>query len=383
MSMRSSIAILLLSGLAGALAQEGALDPRSSIKISFPADSPVTLVSADLGESRASARGGAMVLDLHMGLSLRNSSPHRIRGVTLLVLAQEVTPGGKASVAKPCLDVGPGQTFPVRIDLRLLRPLQAGAGGPLVQVDLDGVLFQDLQFYGPNRLNSRRAMTVWETEAQRDRQHFRAVLQAYGPEGLRRVAMDSLARQAAMPRLDVQVTRGGRSTSAAAGGLERTAQFAFLKFPDSPIEPVDGMVRLSGNEARSPRIQVINRSSKPVHYFEIGWIVKDREGHEFLAASVPATDPDLNLAPGQSARALQDTSLKFSRNASEPVPVEGMTGFVSQVEYADGKVWVPNRASLENAQLLRVIAPSPEEQRLTDLYRTKGLSTLIEELKKF
>jgi len=68
---------------------------------------------------------------------------------------------------------------------------------------------------------------------------------------------------------------------------------------------------------------------------------------------------------------------------SEPVPVEGMTGFVSQVEYADGKVWVPNRASLENAQLLRVIAPSPEEQRLTDLYRTKGLSTLIEELRKF
>jgi hypothetical protein len=32
---------------------------------------------------------------------------------------------------------------------------------------------------------------------------------------------------------------------------------------------------------------------------------------------------------------------------------------------------------------LRVVAPSPEEQRLVDLYRTKGLSALVEELHKF
>ena len=59
-----------------------------------------------------------MVLDLHMQLSLRNSSPMRVRGVTLLVTAQEVTPGGKASVAVPSLSVAPGEMFPVRIDLR-------------------------------------------------------------------------------------------------------------------------------------------------------------------------------------------------------------------------------------------------------------------------
>jgi hypothetical protein len=80
---------------------------------------------------------------------------------------------------------------------------------------------------------------------------------------------------------------------------------------------------------------------------------------------------------------LQDTSLKFSRAAGDPVPIAGMTGFVSQVEYADGKVWVPNRESLVNARLLGVLAPSPEEQRLTDLYRKKGLNALVEELKKF
>jgi hypothetical protein len=32
------------------------------------------------------------------------------------VLAQEVTPGGKASVAVPSLNVASGETFPVRVD---------------------------------------------------------------------------------------------------------------------------------------------------------------------------------------------------------------------------------------------------------------------------
>ncbi|MEO7649213.1 MAG: hypothetical protein ABIZ80_02015, partial [Bryobacteraceae bacterium] len=132
-----------------------------------------------------------------------------------------------------------------------------------------------------------------------------------------------------------------------------------------------------------PRIQVRNRSDRTVKYFEIGWIVKDKQVKEFWAASVPASDPEMQLRPGQTERVMQDTSLRFSRGQGEAVNVQGMTGFVSQVEFADGKIWVPNRSSLENAQLLGVLAASPEEQRLTDLYRKKGLNALIEELKKF
>jgi hypothetical protein len=322
-----------------------------------------------------------MVVDLHMSLSLRNSGSRNIRGVTLLVTTQEMTPGGKASVAVPSLNIGPGQTFPIRIDLRLLRPLQAGSG-PLVKVSLDGVLFEGFDFYGPNRLNSRRSMTVWEMEAERDRRHFQSILSASGPEGLRREMLDSLARQAERPRIDVRVSRGGPAVTSAAAN-ERMERFAFLKIPDSPIEALDGWAEVAGNEARTPRIRVVNRSPKPVRYVEIGWIVKDTEGKEFLAGSVPASEGDLLLTPGQTGRALQDTALRFSRNAGEPVSIASMTGFVSQVEFADGRVWVPNRAVLQSSGLLRVVAPSPEEQRLVDLYRTKGLSTLVEELHRF
>ena len=74
---------------------------------------------------------------------------------------------------------------------------------------------------------------------------------------------------------------------------------------------------------------------------------------------------------------------RLSNDGGTPVAIAGMTGFVGQVEFADGKVWIPNRESLANAQLLGILEPSPEEQRLTDLYRKKGPKALADELNKF
>jgi hypothetical protein len=354
--------------------QDGALD-RTSVKINLPADSPVALVSADWGESRATARGGAMMLDLHTALTLRNSGQRRIRGVTLLVQAQAVTPGGKGSVAVPSLNIGAGEIFPLRIDLTLLRPLQQGSG-PLVEVTLDGVLFEDFSFYGPDRLNSRRTMTVWELEAQRDRRYFQAMLESQGPEELQREVLTSLARQSERPRVNVQMARG-RATNVDAG---REVQLSFVEFPDSPVEALSGIAHVAGNEARAPKLSIRNRSNRPVRHLEVGWIFQDRGGREFLSGSVPS---GVSLAPGQKAEVAQDTSLKLSHGPGRPMAIDGITGFVSSVEFADGKMWIPSRASLATPRLERVLTPSPEEQRLTGIYRRKGLAALVEELKKF
>ncbi|HTT60864.1 MAG TPA: hypothetical protein VMG35_03455 [Bryobacteraceae bacterium] len=376
--MSSKFVILLVAGVTALCAQEAPLE--KSVKINLPADSPLTLISTDLGESHVSQRGSAVVLDLDVSLTLHNSSSNRVRGVTLLVAAQEVTPGGKASVSVPSLDVAPNQNFPVRINLRLLRPAQMG-GGPLVQVNLDGVLFQDFSFYGPNRLDSRRTMMAWEMQAQRDRKYFKSVLAAHGIEGLKQAMLESLNRQAERPRLDVQVSRGRAVTSAAVG--EHNARFAFLRFPGEPVEPIDGWAEIAGNEARNPRIDVRNLSSRQVRSVEIGWIVTDREGKQYIAGSVPASGPQFNLKAGSTSRVLQDTALRLSKEGGTPLSITGMRGFVGQVEFADGTVWIPNRESLANAQLLDILAPSPEEQRLMDLYRKKGPKALADELNKF
>ena len=323
-----------------------------------------------------------MVLDLHMSLTLRNSGFHRVRGVVLLITAQEFAPGGKGSVARPCIDVPPNLEFTVPVDIRLVRPVQQ-AGGPLVRVQLDGVIFDDLSFFGPNRLNSQRAMTFWETEAQRDRAYFKKILQARGDKGLREEMLLSMNRQAERPPVDVAMSRSaGRTVGSGSASDERTAQFAFVKMPKAPVQPIEGSAEISGNEARAPRIEIQNQSGKPVRYVELGWLVKDKSGKEFLAGSVPGSGGSMLLPAGQKSKLQPDAALKFSRTG-KPVEIASMTGFVSQVEFTDGKVWIPSREELTASPLLQVLAPSPEEQRLTDIYSKKGIAALIAELNRY
>ncbi|MBZ5583768.1 MAG: hypothetical protein LAQ30_16465 [Acidobacteriia bacterium] len=148
------------------------------------------------------------------------------------------------------------------------------------------------------------------------------------------------------------------------------------------MQPRNGWAQVTGNEIRAPRVEVRNASGSPVKYVELGWLVSDRSGQQYMAASLPASDPELYLPPGKTAKVLQDTALRFSRGG-RPVDVQRMTGFVSMVEFADGKVWVPNQEDLEGNSLRRLLAPSAEEQRLMDLYKRKGLAALVEELQKY
>ncbi|HLK62057.1 MAG TPA: hypothetical protein VKU19_01360 [Bryobacteraceae bacterium] len=370
-----------LAGVAGLAAQEAPL-PRGSVSINFKKDSPVTVVEMSQDSSSATARGAAIVLNLHMGFTLRNDSQSRIHGVMLRVVSQEATAGGKGSVTYPSLNVGPGEVFPVRIEMVLVRPTQA-AGGPLAQVDLDGVLYQDLSFYGPDLLHSKRYLTACELEAQRDREYLKRVLAQSGKEGLRQTILQSGARQRQMDAapLNVRVVRSGPSVTSAALPPEHPEKFAFVRFPDAPVDLVDGSAQISGNEARTPRIDVLNKSGKPVRYFELGWVLSDSSDHQSIAATLPSPERDLYLAPGKSASVLQETTLRLFSKTNQPANVQKMTGFISQVEFTDGKVWVPNRQNLE--LLGQMVPPSAEEQRLYNVYLKRNIEGLIEELKKF
>lgn len=339
-----------------------ALNAQSlSGKIDLPTDSPVAVLSADFTNSKATARGGAYVVDVYASLSLRNTTQRRIRGITLAVYAQDAAPG-KGSVSVPSLDVAPGAAFSVRIENHLVRPL--GSNNPGVEVKLDGVLFDDLGFFGPDTLASQHLMTKWELEARRDREFFKSLLKAAGAEGLRKEMLAGIARQAGSRGPGVQMVRG-RATNQDA---EREVQFASLTMPEAPVEVGDGTARVSASDARAPRFSVRNRSAKAVEHLEIGWIVKDQQGREFYAASMPV---DLKLAPNQSGDVRQDASLRFQ----QPTAIQSMTAFVASVEFSGGAHWIPKRHTL--------VPASPEEQRLLQIYSKRGLEALIEELKKF
>lgn len=362
-----------ISGVTVALAAACAMEAQSlNHKVDLPKDSPVTILSDDFSNSVATPRGGAYQVDVRAALTLRNSSGKPIRGIVLAVYANDVTPGGKGSVSKPSLNVAPGEAFQVRIDMSLLRPLGGGAGAPGVEVKLDGVLFDDLTFYGPDTLHSQRAMRLWELQARRDREYYKSLYAKAGASGLQNEMLGILARQAEQHTPGVRMARG-RATNVDA---EQQVQFAFLDFPASPVELLSGEASVTANQARAPHIVVRNRSGRPVNHLEIGWLVKDQQGREFLAASMGA---DVKLAPEQSGEVTQDAALRFE----EPVASDGMTGFVSSVEFEGGSYWIPSRGDLAEPRLRDTVAPSPEEQRLLQIYSKRGLDALIEELKKF
>jgi len=377
---RRRLATLILLCATRLVAQDIAL-PKDSININLAKDSPVTVVGMISNESRATARGSLLVLDLHMALTFRNAGASRIHGVMLRVVSQEVTLGGKGSVTIPSMNIAPGEAFPVRIDMQLVRPTQM-AGGPLVEVDLDGVLYQDLSFYGPDHLHSRRYLTACEIEAQRDREYLKRVLAQGGREGLRQEVLQIGARQQTAP-LNVKVVPHGPSVTSAALPPEHPEKFALVEFPDSPVEAIEGWAQVAGNEARSPNIEVRNRSGKPVKYVELGWVLSDQAGRQSVAASLPSAERDLYLPPEKTLSVRQDTTLRLFSAGGQPVNVQKMTGFINQVEFADGKVWVPSRRNLQDPALLRAVGPSAEEQRLASLYTKGGIEALVEELKKF
>jgi hypothetical protein len=378
---------VLLAGILGAaslLAQDAPL-ANSSVRIDLPEDSPVAVMKTDTGTSRTTSRGPALVLDLNLSLTLKNISNNRIHGLTLRVVSQEVAMGGVGSVFQPGLNVGPGEAFPVHIATKLIRPMQM-SGGPLLQVNLDGVLFQDLSFYGQDKLHSRRIMTASEMESQRDRTALKRLLAQGGNPALKEAMLKILARQQNLPQVQGRIVRGRALTNAGLAAIaptEHQEQFAFLQFPDGPIQLIRGSAVVAGGDARTPSIEVANLTDKPVKYVELGWVLTDANGRSYMAGALPTSDPAFSLPGRATGKVSQENTLEFS-TGGQPLSIRKITSFVNQVEFADGKVWVPSRQNMEtNPLLLQVMEPSVEEERLANLYVNKGLGALVNELKKY
>ncbi|MGC2657366.1 MAG: hypothetical protein WA324_05270 [Bryobacteraceae bacterium] len=346
------------------------------LSIEFPRDSPVLPVSSDLGPI-VRQRGMSMALAIHTSLMLRNTGTRTICGLTLRVEAQDLTPSGKGSVTVPSLVVRPGEVFPVRIDIELKRPFDAKTEGPIIQISLDCVLFSDLTAYGPDKLNSRRALLVYELEARRDRQYLAGLMQAQEWTQLRQELNFGLA-DLDPPQLGFELLRGPSN-----GRNEQAIPVGVVPFRGSPIQPFGGAARLSGNEIRAPQVDVKNTSQKSVRNVEMGWILRDRRGQDFVAGSVATA---ITLDPVQSGRLTEQGTLRFSRPGGQPISIDAVMAFVNDVEYADGNIWIPSRRDIFDATndpiLRRALATSPEQQRLADLYRRKGMSGLEAELSK-
>lgn len=354
-------------------------DSARWLDVEFPHDSPVLPVSENLGQSTVRPKGASMAFDLHASLLLQNIGTKVISGLTLRVEAEDLTPSGKGSITVPSMDIQPGEVFPVRIDMELLRPFTVGKNeGALVQVSLDCALFKDLSAYGPDKVKSRRALIVYELQARRDRRYLAALLQG-GKTSQLREELNFGIQDFSPQQLGFELLQNGRQSSRP----EQPVNVGAVSFRSSPVQPMGGAARVSGNEVRAPQIEVKNTSQQNVRSIEMGWIVQDERGRDFVAGYVPSP---LQLAPIQMGTMRESGTLRFSHPTGQPMIIGALLAFVGDVEFADGKLWIPTRSDIDEATpdpiLRRALATSPEQQRLADVYRRKGLSGLAEELKK-
>lgn len=355
-------------------------NPADAVRFLAPAETAIELTDRDFSRTEISVRGPAAVVELRCRLTLTNRSSRTLRAVTLAVQSAPGMPGGKAVVVSPSLAAGPGEQVPVDVSLRLVRPLSS-PGEPLAEIVVDGVLYSDLSFRGPDEAASRRRMTLLELEARQDRQRLSDTLDARGPEGLRAQVLDVLERQAARTDLEVRLAGGdGRGVSPAARLGMRPVELAFLDLDETPLELLGGSALTSGARALSPAIEVRNRSGKAIRDFEVGWLVHDVEGRRYAAGAVPSGG---QLEAGRIGSVEAQRLFEFRRRGSQPFEIGGMSGYVRRVEFADGTLWTPSREALDQAALLDVEPLSSEESRLAAVYRSQGLQGLIAELARF
>ncbi len=352
----------------------------AAVVIAVPPGVPLQVVSSDFSDSEFEPRGGALVVELSGRVRFRHTGRRAIRAVTLAVDSGHARMGGLASVAVPSLHAGPAEEFEVRLSLRLLRPLPAPEG-PLVQVTADAVLLDSLATLGPDRLNSSGQLRALEMEARRDRAYFLSRWHSGGRSSLASAMQASIRRQASRPRLAVRLAGDGPATAAPAASFKRVA-LALVDFPDSPLALERGWALVNGPVSDAPSLTIRNRSGRSVQRFDIGWLVRDAAGGTYSAGSAPVGRASA-LRPGESREVGGERRFEMRPvTAGRLEVIEGMDAWLRSAEMDDGSVWIPSRQALEEARLLEAAPASPEEQRLSEIYRSRGPAAVLRELRR-
>ncbi len=150
------------------------------------------------------------------------------------------------------------------------------------------------------------------------------------------------------------------------------------------MRAIGGAARVLGNEVRAPQIEVKNTSQKTVRSIDMGWIVRDERGRDFVAGSVPAA---LQLGPVQTGRMTEAGTLRFSHPAGQADDHRSIDGVRERCRIRGWQALDSHARSISSEAtsdpiLRRALATSPEQQRLAEIYRRKGISGLADELKR-
>ncbi len=395
--------LLLAISLAGVMLREAAhaqqwqrpvaIDPRAFVRVTLPPNGPLELVQVDYGTSfiMRNQRGMQMALDLM--LAVRNRSAKPIEGMAMALGYGFGKPGTEGLSAVSGIRLEPGATYavPARMRAEIELPPAGARARPVdlptsVRVSLDSVLFADGSSFGPDQMRVLGAMRINQAESARDRRYFQALTETGGLGRLlgmlEKLDAQAAGASAAAAQRTPRVLAGAAAERARA--LAQFADFRVARLPGAPLEIVSARARVYDAGLVDPALEIRNAGGAEVADFQVAWVLRDASGREFRAATVSGSSRSraarsLPLAAGESW-AWSDPAVLETGPASGPI-LSGRV-YLRAVQFADGRVWVPERAQLEAAGLSGVFTYSPEAIRLLRLYQSRGPAALTAELRR-
>ena len=370
------------------------IDPRRFVRVVLPTSGPLELVHLDYGSSRITRSEQGMLMDLDLRLTVRNRSPKPIEGLALALSYGFSKPGTGGLNAVSGIRLAPGETYavPARMRVEIELPPRTSRARPVdlptsVRMQLDSVLFVDGSAYGPDRMRVLGTMRMNQAESARDRRYLQGVFQRAGFSRLIQL-LEKWASQAAGPGSSSAQGTPRVLAGAAAERPRRLAQkanFRVVRFPDAPLEIVWARASVYESGLVDPALEVRNRAGIGIVDFQVAWLLHGASGRESRAATISGSGRAsasrvLVLAPGESFQWNDSAVLETGSDASGPL-LSGRV-YLRAVQLSDGRIWVPERAALEDAGLGSVLPPSSEMIRLLRFYQARGPQALSAELRR-
>ncbi len=382
------VAVALLAPC-GRLRAQQQMDPRQFVEVQLPADSPLELVRVDYGNSRIQRSHNGMLMDLDLVLTLRNRSGKPVEGLALALGYGFGRAGGWNAVSG--IRLNPGESYAAAAHMRseIELPPTRSRSRPVdlpssLRVRLDSVLFADGTAYGPDQVRALGAMRITQAESARDRRFLQALLREGGSARL----LAALEKRAGQGEASGEAVQGGPRTLAGeaaerARALAELADFRVVQFAGAPLEIMAARARVYQGGLADPSLEVRNVSNAVVADFQVAWVLRGAFGSEFRAASLAGatklTASGFPLPSGALLMWSNPTVLEIG-NAAGSI-LSGRV-YLRAVQFADGRIWVPERSALEAAALGPVAGTSPELFRLLSLYRSRGMVAVLSELRQ-
>lgn len=400
--VRATLALLCLAVTAWTQVNTGALpaggqpvDPRSFVRIQLPPDSPVELVRVDYGGSRVVRSDREVHFDLDLKLILRNRSAKPVEGLAVGLGYAYGSPGGEGLNAASGIRLRPGESFELPAHMRgnVEVPPPGSRGRPVdlpgsAQLNLDVVLFQDGSAYGPDRLGMLSPLRINQAEAARDRRFLETLAARGGPGSLVRELERLAAVWQRQSEISPRTLAGPRAELLRSHAV--TSPVEVVRLPGAPMEIVSAGASFAEGRVVDPVVEVRNTGNRAITDFQIVWVFRDSSGMEFRGrtgtrASGLGSGRNARrrppLGPGESASISESLVFEAERQKRE-VEIVSARVFVRAVEFAEGRVWVPERSALESLGLEIFLPPSSETTRLWHSYRQRGPQALMAELSR-